>query len=150
MARFSWRWAALAALAVALMAGGGLVLAARAWAARPAGPAAGLAGTQWVLVSLNGQAPVAGRALTLRFGPDGQLTGDSGCNSYGGAYQLQGATLAVTQLVSTLRACAEQPLNDQETAFQQALGHAAQFTLRGPVLTLANSAGGEALVFQKQ
>ena len=53
-------------------------------------------------------------------------------------------------MISTLRACAEQPLNDQEAVFQKALGDAAQISLAGSQLTLQNASGGEVLAFQKQ
>ena len=146
----TWRWLALGAVAV------GLAAAALLWAnntfagSRGANPAPGLANTHWSLVSINGQAPIAGRALTLSFQSDSQLGGDSGCNSYGGQYHINGSDMAVTQLISTLRACAEQPLNDQEAVFQKALGDAAQFGLAGNQLTLKNASGGEVLMFQKQ
>jgi heat shock protein HslJ len=117
---------------------------------RGGSPAANLANTNWTLVSINGQAPIARRALTLSFQTSTQLVGDSGCNGYGGQYQINGSSIAVTQLVSTLRACAEQPLNDQEAAFQKALGEATQVSLAGSQLTLKSASGGGVLVFQKQ
>ena len=146
----TWRWLALAAMTV------GLAAAALLWANntfasdRGAGPAPALANTRWALVSINGQPPTAGRALTLSFQSDSQLGGDSGCNSYGGQYHLSGSRITVTQMISTLRACAEQPLNDQEAVFQKALGDAAQINLAGNQLTVKNASGGEVLAFQKQ
>jgi heat shock protein HslJ len=129
-----------------------LATAALLWARNSfaSNPAASLANTHWSLVSLNGQPPVPGRALTLTFQTDGQVAGDSGCNSYGGRYQIHGSQIVVDQLISTLRACAEQPLNDQEAAFQQALGAAAQFSLTDGQLILQNANGGSRLLFQKQ
>jgi heat shock protein HslJ len=145
----TWRWIALGTLVI-------LAAAALLWARNTfangsfANPATDLANTNWSRVSINGQAPIAGRALTVSFQSGGQLTGDSGCNGYGGHYRLNGSTIAVDQLVSTLRACAEQPLNDQEAAFQKALAAATQFSLQGDRLTLKDAAGGQVLVFQKQ
>jgi heat shock protein HslJ len=146
----SWRWMALGALALVLTAGA-LLLARNTFANGSfASPATDLANTNWSLVSINGQAPIAGRALTLNFRSGGQLVGDSGCNGYGGHYQVNGSTIAISQLVSTLRACAEQPLNDREAAFQKALSAAAQFSLQGERLTFMDAGGGQVLVFQKQ
>jgi heat shock protein HslJ len=146
----SWRWITLGILA-AVVAVAALLFARGSLASGffP-GPTAGLANTNWSLVSLNGQAPIAGRTLTLKFQSGLQLGGDAGCNGYGAQYRLNGSTISVDQLISTLRACAEQPLNDQEAAFLQALGHAAQFSVSGSQLTLKNASGGEMLVFQKQ
>ena len=146
----TWLWIGLGALALVLAAGA-LLLAMNTFAnGTLAKPAASLANTNWSLVSINGQAPIAGRAVTLSFQSGIQLVGDSGCNGYGGHYQVNGSTIAVDQLVSTMRACAEQPLNDQEAAFQKALGAAAQFNVQGDRLTLKDATGGQVLVFQKQ
>lgn len=141
----TWFWITLGALAMALAAGS-LLYANNTFASRPG---ANLANTNWALVSINGQAPIAGRALTLNFQSGGQLLGDSGCNSYIGHYQVNGSTIAVDQLVSTLRACAEQPLNDQEAAYQKALNNAAQFSVQSDRLTLKDAGGNEVLVFQR-
>ena len=136
----TWRWMTL----------GAVVLAAAALLLGCSTPAPSLANTNWSLVSINGQPPIAGRALTLSFQADGRLVGDSGCNGYGGQYQVNGGSITVSQLASTLRACAEQPLNDQESAFQKALNDAAQISLAGDQLTLQNASGGEVLVFHRQ
>jgi heat shock protein HslJ len=146
----SWRWITLGILAI-VAAVAALVFARSSLASGfLTRPTAGLANTNWSLVSLNGQAPIAGRALTLKFQSSTQLGGDSGCNSYGAQYRLNGSSLSVDQLISTLRACAEQPLNDQEAVFLQALSHAAQISVSGSQLTLKDASGGEVLVFQKQ
>ena len=144
----TWRWLALGAVAVMV------AVAALPWAnntfAGGASPAPSLTNTNWSLVSINGQPPIAGRALTLSFQAGGQLGGDSGCNSFGGQYQINGSKLTVSQMISTMRACAEQPLNDQEAAFQKALGETTQLSLAGNQLTLKNASGGGVLLFQKQ
>jgi heat shock protein HslJ len=146
----SWRWITLGILGV-VVAVAALLFARSSFASGFfAKPMTGLANTNWSLVSLNGQAPIAGRALTLKFQSSTELGGDSGCNSYGAQYRLNGSTIRVDQMISTLRACAEQPLNDQEAMFQQALSHAVQFSVSGSQLTLKNASGGEVLVFQKQ
>ena len=41
-----------------------------------------LAGTNWILSSLNGELPLAGTAVTLQFGTDGSVFGTDGCNRY--------------------------------------------------------------------
>ena len=135
----TWRWLAL-----------GVLLAAAALLFGCSTSAPSLANTNWSLVSINGQPPIAGRALTLSFQAGGQLVGYSGCNSYGGQYQVNGNRITISQLVSTLMACAEQPLNDQEAAFHKALGEATQISLAGNQLTLKNASGGGVLVFQRQ
>jgi heat shock protein HslJ len=81
-----------------------------------------LARTTWTLVSIQGQAPAAGTAVTVEFGPD-RLSGASGCNSYGGGYAYDPASgdLRIGDLGSTKRACAKPALNELEAAFLLAL-----------------------------
>lgn len=62
---------------------------------------------QWQVLS---SSPVKGGAAaptdaTLRFEPDGRLTGQTGCNLYNGRYRLDGAFLRLEALVTTRRAC---------------------------------------------
>lgn len=82
-----------------------------------------LAGTTWRLVSLQGRQPPIGREVTLIFGPNGEVEGDGGCNSFAGIPSYDPATgaLRIEQLVSTKRACVEPARNDVEVAYFQAL-----------------------------
>ena len=77
-----------------------------------------LVNTQWQLTSFGGpnaETPVTGdKALTLEFRPGGQVGGSGGCNSFGGKYQVQGNTLSISQIVSTMMACVTQGVMEQE------------------------------------
>ena len=53
-----------------------------------------LTGTEWVLVSLDGQPPIQGSRITLMLA-EGQLKGIAGCNRYGGTYRQEGNRLTV-------------------------------------------------------
>ncbi len=81
-----------------------------------------LSGTTWTLVSIQDRRPPVGPDVTVTFGPT-DVSGDGGCNSYGGAYRYDptNGALAIGDLVSTKRACVEPARNDLETAFFQAL-----------------------------
>ncbi|MBL8588588.1 MAG: META domain-containing protein [Methylobacteriaceae bacterium] len=81
------------------------VLLRRAGADRSATPR-GEAG-DWRLVELDG-APLGGsggRTPTLRFGPQGRLTGDGGCNRFSGAWRVAGDRLTIGPLAATMMAC---------------------------------------------
>jgi putative lipoprotein len=107
-----------------------------------------LAGTQWNLAALNGQAPVAGfDRLALKFESDSQVSGNSGCNSFGGSYTATGGALRFGPLAGTLRACAEQALNDQEARYYTALSNTAAFELAGGRLLFKDASGATVLVF---
>jgi heat shock protein HslJ len=104
---------------------------------------AGLAGTSWLLVTLGGQEPVTKTTVTLKFGADGRVSGSDGCNTFGAPYTSDATTLAITQpMVTTLMAC-EQPIMDQATAYQKALGEAKTYKIAGQQLTLSDATGKE-------
>jgi heat shock protein HslJ len=69
--------------------------------------AASLAGTEWRLVELNGKEPIQGTEITLNFEKE-RGGGNSGCNSYGGAYT-SGAEgkLEFGEIEQTLMFCME-------------------------------------------
>ena len=77
------------------------------------------AGT-WKLVSLNGRPVLEGADLTIEF-KDGQVSGFSGCNFFGGAYEQDGKSLKFGELAMTLMACADSGVMDQESAYMAAL-----------------------------
>ena len=107
-----------------------------------------LAGTQWRLIELDGRAPIpTGEPLTLRFDQGDQAGGNSGCNLYGGSYRATNTALTFGALASTQRACLDPALNDQETAFYQALGAVVSYDLVGGQLVLKDAASAARLRF---
>lgn len=132
----------------------GLLLAGSGWTLAPAAaitPAAaqatvtpdseaGLANSQWRLVSFGApgaETPVIeGSTVTLEFGAGSQAGGSGGCNSYGGEYQVQGGALSVSQIVSTLMACVDERVTQQEQQYFQALEAAGRFELAADQLTI--------------
>ena len=114
-------------------------------------PGAGtrLDGTSWVLTSLNGSRPLEGVPVTLVF-EDGEVSGSASCNSYFGAYTVEGADeLTFSGIGSTLMACLEpEGIMDQEVQYLETLGAAASFRLSDGELQLY-SAGGGLLVFSR-
>ena len=69
------------------------------------------------------------------------VSGSGGCNSYGGAYEVDGGRLQVKQIISTLMACADTSVMDQEAAFLSALGNAQSFKLTSGELQIMTSDG---------
>lgn len=99
-----------------------------------------LAGTEWQLVSLGPPGSevdvVAGTTPTANFGEDGRVGGSTGCNNYGGTYEVRGDTITIGRLVSTRRACLDQNANEQERRFLAALEAANRFRLSSSRLTI--------------
>jgi heat shock protein HslJ len=83
--------------------------------------------------------------ITLAF-VDGRIAGNSGCNQYGGGVQIDGKSIEVGALMSTMMACEEQVMN-QEQAYQAALGSAATFEITEETLTISNEQGNVILSF---
>ena len=85
--------------------------------------------------------PVTGSELTAIFTAD-QVSGSAGCNTYSGGYTIEGTTLKIGPLASTMKACADEAVNAQEQQFLAALQAATTFDQTGNILTL-KAAGGE-------
>lgn len=103
-------------------------------------PSADLTDPQWQLLSFgptgDETAVVAGSMISLTFSVDGQAGGFSGCNVYGGAYQVADDRLTFDTIVSTQRACADEAVMQQEQQYLQALQQAERFTLTEERLTI--------------
>ena len=111
--------------------------------------AVGLKGRVWQLVEFEGGATaVAGSEATLEFGNDGaKVSGFAGCNRYGGTYQSNGRTLTFTRVRSTMMACPEGPVGEQERRFLAGLGQVGSFESTGAGLRLLSKSGAPLMSF---
>jgi heat shock protein HslJ len=108
-----------------------------------------LVGTEWVLASIRGEAPVAKSRITLRFDEAG-AGGYGGCNWYGGAYDASGGELEWKEMSSTLRACLDPAAGDQERRFLEAVGAATRYRIEGDRLLLSNGGSAPLLIFTRR
>ena len=110
----------------------------------------GLENTHWNLVSFGSpgaeQALVEGSVITLVLA-GGRAGGSGGCNAYGGAYQVEGSNISFEEITSTLRACADQRVTDQEQLYLAALGSASQYHVEGDQLLITYDDGNGRMVF---
>jgi heat shock protein HslJ len=110
-----------------------------------------LAGTNWVLVSLDGDEQVGeaigGQAVTLQFMSETEVGGSGGCNSFGGDYQsdVRSGTVSFSNIVSTLMACVDEGIGEVETQYFEALNAASHYELANGQLSITG--GGHMLVF---
>lgn len=129
------------------------ILAAAGRTMESSTPGTALRNTNWRLDSfgsVGAATPViAGSTITLTFGEDGQVSGQSGCNSYGGSYTERGAALEFGEITSTLKACADQAVMEQEQQYLQTLRSADRFTMDGDTLTIWYREEGGALKFSR-
>ena len=141
-------WIAALTLLAILLAGCAPPTAAPPTAAPPTLNAAGLEGTRWRLISLEGNIPVEGTELTLDFFPDSYLEGDAGCNRYGSNYLLNGDSFRLSVIHRTDLACdVAEGVHRQEAAYLDALARAAAVRYWVDRLELADAAGRIILVF---
>ena len=106
-----------------------------------------LESTAWVLADLAGTPPLEGTTISLEFMEASQLGGSSGCNSYGGGYEIDRDNLVIKELASTLMACLDpEGVMDQEQRFLEVLSAAETFNISGNRLKIT-SVDGEVLEF---
>jgi heat shock protein HslJ len=113
-----------------------------------------LVNTHWTLSSFgsadanNQLTPVMeGSNITLQFETGNQAGGTGGCNSYGATYQMQGNEISFSEVISTLMACADQGVMDQEQRFFDALQNTGAFELNGDQLKIWYNDGQGVLNF---
>jgi len=95
-----------------------------------------LENTQWQLVSYGDTMVLENTDLTLEFRADGELGGNSGCNTFGSTYTLDGSAIRFSEIVSTRMACLDDASAAQEQAYLEALTSAASISLRGDELVM--------------
>jgi peptidyl-Lys metalloendopeptidase len=129
-----------------------VLLAACATAEPDQSPAGGavLPGTEWVLTSLAGNAPMPGTQIALSFEEE-SLGGSGGCNTYRGSYAASEDSLALSDLYWTEMACLEpEGVLDQELAYLNTLNTVASYRVDAGQLALYDGAGTQVLVFGPQ
>lgn len=101
-------------------------------------PAASLVGS-WQLTSYgpaNSPLPaVEDTEAGMIFNEDGTVTGNSGCNGFGGNYTVEGDQITFSEIVSTLIAC-EEPLRSQEQVVLEVMADSATYNIDGNTLAL--------------
>ena len=124
-----------------------LVVALGAVAGCSSAAADPLNGTQWRLTgwSVDSIDP-SSVTITAKLA-DGQISGNSGVNSYGGSYTVgSGGSIALGPLAMTEMAGPE-PAVRAEAAYQTLLAQARSFRLSGAALILLDAGGNESLIF---
>ena len=116
------------------------------YGAAPANPLQG----EWNVTGYNNgkqatTSAIAGTTLTAAFTPDGKVAGNAGCNTYNGEYKLDGTSLTVGPLATTMMAC-DQAIMDQETQFLAALQTPTTVETSGATVTLRDASGAAQVI----
>ncbi len=96
-----------------------------------------LAGSQWMLERIDGDAPSLPTGARLSFERE-RLAASAGCNSIGGPWRVDGLRLIAGPLVQTEMYC-DGPVWKQEQALSALLSAGPVITREGNVLTLVSS-----------
>jgi len=111
-----------------------------------------LTNTTWFLNSLvdkTGQiwGPVPTNPISLQFTNDGKVTGNSGCNSYSGAYTMSGNSINISGFAVTLMYCGEPGVMTLEQTYLAVLPMMKVYKISGDQLTLSDGTGNITMVY---
>ena len=114
-----------------------------------------LAGTNWEVISYNNGAEavvsvIIGTQITADFGEDGQLTGNSGCNSYFASYETDEEKITIGPAGMTEMACMEpEGVMEQEQLYLTALGMADVYRIEADSLQFRTAEGSTVANFSR-
>jgi heat shock protein HslJ len=112
-----------------------------------------LTGT-WKLVSYGSPANLTPAAAdvdtSVIFGEDGTISGNVGCNNFGGDYKVDGDKITFGSISSTLMMCADPAIADQESAVLNTLTETVTFVIDGDILTLTSADGRSVVVLARK
>lgn len=114
--------------------------------------ATSLVNTSWRLVSFGQPGSetqtIEGEELILQFEDGNEASGSGGCNMFGAQYKVaSGNRLSIKDVVSTMMACSDEALSEQETQYFDALRSAESFEMAGDILTIHYGDGQGVLTF---
>ena len=110
-----------------------------------------LAGTSWILTG--GSSPgsvwvlLPGTTISASFSAENQLSGTSGCNTYGSTYSVNGSSISIGVPAASNISCGDpEGVMQQEASYLAALAQMTSFQISGNQLTL--SGGGTTMTYQ--
>lgn len=115
---------------------------------------ASLTGVTWHATGYNnGNGGVVSMATgsdpTALFDAAGTVSGDAGCNSFMGPAVVDGSAIKIGPLASTRKACADDAITTQETAYLAALEGSTTYAIHGTKLELRDAGGSLMVSFEQ-
>ena len=105
-----------------------------------------LVGVEWVAVSIAGQPAHEEVRSTINFDDEGLAFGEAGCNTFRGAYELEGDGISFGPMASTRMFC-EGPRQEQEDRYLAALATVERYAIVGGELLLHPAGDDEPIRF---
>ncbi len=93
---------------------------------------------EWMIIDIDGSAPIDGSNPTIALSDDGTISGSTGCNNFTGSFTLDGDQLTLGPLATTRKACVPE-LGDQEAAILAVLNEASSLSTEPSTATLTIS-----------
>ncbi len=115
-----------------------------------------LAGSEWEVISYNnGREAVVGVLLgteiSANFSPEGQVSGNAGCNQYSAGYVASGTSIEIGQIATTFMFCEQPPgVMEQEGEYLAALQSAATYSIGGDTLEMRTAADQIAVIMTRK
>lgn len=101
--------------------------------------------TRWQLSGFTSggesKTPLEGASITLEFDTATDVGGSGGCNSFGGTYEVEDDEINFGELASTLMACEDEALMDQEAWFFETLAMVERYDIEAGELVLHTADG---------
>ena len=85
----------------------------------------------------------------IEFDSEGRMTGNVGCNGFGGAYEVDGDKINFNPIESTLMFC-EGLVGEQELVTLATLQEMTSFELDGNMLTITSADGSSSVVLERK
>jgi len=101
-------------------------------------------GSEWIIDDIAGASVVKGSRVSLEFGPEGHVSGNSSCNRYTTQYTLSGEGLTIAKGAGTRMMC-DPPLMEQERTFLDALSTVNAFDLAADGALVLTTADGRTI-----
>jgi heat shock protein HslJ len=103
----------------------------------------------WIVISVQ-DTPVSTSVVpTLSLTNEGVVSGETGCNGYGGTYTTDGNGIVFAGVTATLVACEDEAIMAQEAALLEALQTTSLYILESDTLTLTDEAGTALMVLSR-
>ncbi len=114
--------------------------------------AAPMTGTMWYLNSYidaqgNPWTPGAAYPVSLQFSDGGNVTGNSGCNSYSGTYTVSGNNINIGGFAVTLMYCGDPGVMTLEQTYLAVLPMMKVYKISGDQLTLSDGTGKISMIY---
>jgi heat shock protein HslJ len=104
----------------------------------------------WLVISINGNQVETGVVPTLSFTSEGVVSGEGGCNGFGGTYTTDESNgIVLTGMTATLIACEDEAVMAQEAALMDALNQTTVYLIEGNTLTLTDEMGTALVVLNR-